>query len=167
MAAIEQHSQALLPPHNLEAEQSVLGAILLADTTLYGLVINEGLKPEQFYREQHATIYRAMLRLYEESREIDVLTVTEELKQSGELEQVGGPAMVDALAGAAPAAGNVREYARIVQSNALLRRLLATTQQIQANVWNHEAPARELVAMGFVVVASIGSSRTALGSAEA
>ncbi len=145
MAAIEQHAAALLPPHNLEAEQSVLGAILLADTTLYGLVINEGLKPEQFYREQHATIYRAMLRLYEESREIDVLTVTEELKQSGELEQVGGPAMVDALAGAAPAAGNVREYARIVQSNALLRRLLATTQQIQANVWNHEAPARELV----------------------
>ncbi|HEX7290990.1 MAG TPA: replicative DNA helicase [Conexibacter sp.] len=145
MAAIEQTHQALLPPHNLEAEQSVLGAILLADTTLYGLVINEGLKPEHFYREQHATVYRAMLRLYEESREIDVLTVTEELKQTGELEQVGGPAMVDALAGAAPAAGNVREYARIVQSNALLRRLLATTQQIQANVWNHEAPARELV----------------------
>jgi len=145
VAAIEQHHQALLPPHNLEAEQSVLGAILLADTTLYGLVINEGLKPEQFYREQHATIYRAMLRLYEESREIDVLTVTEELRQSGELDQVGGPAMVDALAGAAPAAGNVREYARIVQSNALLRRLLTTTQQIQANVYNHEAPARELV----------------------
>jgi len=145
MAAIEQTHQALLPPHNLEAEQSVLGAILLADTTLYGLVINEGLKPEHFYREQHATIYRAMLRLYEESREIDVLTVTEELKQAGELEQVGGPAMVDALAGAAPAAGNVREYARIVQSNALLRRLLTTTQQIQANVYNHEAPARELV----------------------
>jgi replicative DNA helicase len=145
MAALEQHQQALLPPHNLEAEQSVLGAILLADTTLYGLVINEGLKPEHFYREQHATIYRAMLQLYAESREIDVLTVTEQLRQAGELEQVGGPAMVDALAGAAPAAGNVREYARIVMSNALLRRLLTTTQQIQANVWNHEAPARELV----------------------
>jgi replicative DNA helicase len=145
MAALEQHHQALPPPHNLEAEQSVLGAILLADTTLYGLVINEGLKPEHFYREQHATIYRAMLQLYEQSREIDVLTVTEQLRQAGELEQVGGPAMVDALAGAAPAAGNVREYARIVMSNALLRRLLTTTQQIQANVWNHEAPARELV----------------------
>jgi replicative DNA helicase len=145
MAALEQHQQALLPPHNLEAEQSVLGAILLADTTLYGLVINEGIKPEHFYREQHATIYRAMLQLYAESREIDVLTVTEQLRQAGELEQVGGPAMVDALAGAAPAAGNVREYARIVMSNALLRRLLTTTQQIQANVWNHEAPARELV----------------------
>jgi replicative DNA helicase len=150
MAAVEPHaaeprSHALVPPHNLEAEQSVLGAILLADTTLYGLVINEGLKPEHFYREQHATVYRAMLALYQESREIDVLTVTEQLRATGKLEEVGGAAMVDALAGAAPAAGNVREYARIVHSNALLRRLLSTTQQIQANVYNHEAPARELV----------------------
>jgi replicative DNA helicase len=146
MAVAEtQHHQPLLPPHNLEAEQSVLGAILLADTTLYGLVINEGLRPEHFYREQHATVYRAMLELYEESREIDVLTVTEQLRQQGKLEDVGGAAMVDALAGAAPAAGNVREYARIVHNNALLRRLLTTTQQIQANVYNHEAPPRELV----------------------
>jgi replicative DNA helicase len=143
--AVAEHQHPLAPPHNLEAEQSVLGAILLADTTLYGLVINEGLKPEHFYREQHAAVYRAMLELYEESREIDVLTVTEQLRQSGKLEEVGGPAMVDALAGAAPAAGNVREYARIVHNNALLRRLLRTTQQIQANVYNHEAPPRELV----------------------
>jgi replicative DNA helicase len=146
MAVAEtQHHQPLLPPHNLEAEQSVLGAILLADTTLYGLVINEALRPEHFYREQHATVYRAMLELYEESREIDVLTVTEQLRQQGKLDEVGGAAMVDALAGAAPAAGNVREYARIVHNNALLRRLLTTTQQIQANVYNHEAPPRELV----------------------
>jgi replicative DNA helicase len=146
MAVAEtQHHQPLVPPHNLEAEQSVLGAILLADTTLYGLVINEGLRPEHFYREQHATVYRAMLELYEESREIDVLTVTEQLRQQGKLDEVGGAAMVDALAGAAPAAGNVREYARIVHNNALLRRLLTTTQQIQANVHNHEAPPRELV----------------------
>src|SRR5690242_4613089 len=106
MAVAEtQHHQPLVPPHNLEAEQSVLGAILLADTTLYGLVINEGLRPEHFYREQHATVYRAMLELYEESREIDVLTVTEQLRQQGKLDEVGGAAMVDALAGAAPAAG--------------------------------------------------------------
>jgi replicative DNA helicase len=145
MAVAEPQHRPLVPPHNLEAEQSVLGAILLADTTLYGLVINEGLKPEHFYREQHATVYRAMLELYGESREIDVLTVTEQLRQAGKLEEVGGAAMVDALAGAAPAAGNVREYARIVHSNALLRRLLRTTQQIQASVHNHEAPAQELV----------------------
>jgi len=145
MAAIEQTQHPLAPPHNLEAEQSVLGAILLADTTLYGLVINEGLRPEHFYRDQHAKVYEAMLALYGESREIDVVTVAEQLRHMGVLDDVGGPAAVDALAGAAPAAGNVREYARIVHSNALLRRLLATTQQIQANVYNHEAPPRELV----------------------
>jgi len=145
MAVAEPQHRPLAPPHNLEAEQSVLGAILLADTTLYGLVINEGLKPEHFYREQHATVYRAMLELYEESREIDGLTVTEQLRQAGKLDEVGGAAMVDALAAAAPAAGNVREYARIVHNNALLRRLLTTTQQIQTSVWNHEAPPRELV----------------------
>lgn len=145
MAAVEQHQPPLTPPHNLEAEQSVLGAILLADSTLYGLVINEGLKPEHFYREQHQIIYRAMLELYGESREIDVLTVTEHLRQTGRLDDVGGPAAIDALAGAVPAAANVREYARIVHSNALLRRLLHTTQQIQANIYNREAPAAELV----------------------
>jgi len=146
MAAVEpQRQHPLTPPHNLEAEQSVLGAILLADTTLYGLVINEGLKPEHFYREQHQIIYRAMLELYGESREIDVLTVTEHLRQTGRLDDVGGPAAVDALAGAVPAAANVREYARIVHSNALLRRLLHATQRIQANIYNHEAPAAELV----------------------
>lgn len=145
MAAIEQHQHPLAPPHNLEAEQSVLGAILLADTTLYGLVINEGLKPDHFYRTEHATVYQAMLDLYGESREIDVLTVTEQLRSIGRIDEVGGPAAVDALAGAAPAAGNVREYARIVHNNALLRRLLKTTQEIQANVYGHAAPAREVV----------------------
>lgn len=145
MAAIEQHQHPLAPPHNLEAEQSVLGAILLADTTLYGLVINEGLKPEHFYRSEHAAVYQAMLDLYGESREIDVLTVTEQLRSIGRIDEVGGPAAVDALAGAAPAAGNVREYARIVHNNALLRRLLKTTQEIQANVYNHAAPPREVV----------------------
>jgi replicative DNA helicase len=145
MSATEQHQHPLGPPHNLEAEQSVLGAILLADTTLYGLVINEGLKPDHFYRAEHQAVYQAMLDLYGESREIDVLTVTEQLRSLGRLDEVGGPAAVDALAGAAPAAGNVREYARIVHNNALLRRLLRTTQEIQANVYNHAAPAREVV----------------------
>ncbi|HEY4277524.1 MAG TPA: replicative DNA helicase [Conexibacter sp.] len=145
MSATEPHQHPLAPPHNLEAEQSVLGAILLADTTLYGLVINEGLKPDHFYRPAHAAVYQAMLDLYGESREIDVLTVTEQLRSIGRLDEVGGPAAVDALAGAAPAAGNVREYARIVHNNALLRRLLRTTQEIQSNVFNHAAPAREVV----------------------
>src|SRR5258705_7450499 len=88
---------ALAPPHNLSAEQSVLGAILLSDRSLYALVIEEGLLPEDFYRERHGTIYAAMLELYEESEPVDVLTVTDRLRALGKLDQIGGPASVDEL----------------------------------------------------------------------
>src|SRR5437764_592716 len=116
------------PPHNLEAEASVLGAILLSDRTMYGLVIEDGLAPEDFYREQHRVVYAGMLGLYEASEPIDVLTVTEQLRKTGRLEAAGGEAAVASLAGSVPAAGNVRHYGQIVRENALLRRLLSTAQ---------------------------------------
>ena len=115
---------AIAPPHNLDAEQSVLGAILLSDRSLYALVIEEGLRPDDFYRAHHATIYEAMLALYNESEPVDVLTVTDRLRQTGALEDVGGAAAVDELTGLVPAAGHARRYAQIVRENALLRRLL-------------------------------------------
>src|SRR6202012_1876961 len=80
----------IAPPHNLDAEQSVLGAILLSDRSLYALVIEEGLRPEDFYRERHATIYEAMPALYNESEPVDVLTVTDRLRQAGRLGDIGG-----------------------------------------------------------------------------
>src|SRR3954462_14211921 len=133
------------PPHNLEAEQSVLGAILLSDKAMYGLVIEEGLRAEDFYRDQHRVVYAAMLDLYEDSHGIDVLTVTERLRQGGRLEEVGGEGAIHALAGAVPAAGNVRHYAQIVRENALVRRLLSTTYEIQSSVVTHDAAPRDLV----------------------
>src|SRR3954471_3143634 len=133
------------PPHNLEAEQSVLGAILLSDKAMYGLVIEDGLRPEDFYRDQHRVVYAAMLDLYEDSHGIDVLTVTERLRQGGRLEEVGGEGAIHALAGAVPAAGNVRHYAQIVRENALVRRLLSTTYEIQSSVVAHEGAPRDLV----------------------
>ena len=114
------------PPHSLEAEQSVLGAILLSERTMYALVIEEGLKPEDFYRERHRLIYGAMMALYGESEPIDVLTVTERLRSEGNLEPAGGQAVVDGLAAAVPAAAHARQYARIVREHALMRRLLNT-----------------------------------------
>ncbi len=137
--------ETVAPPHNLAAEQSVLGAILLSDRSLYALVIEEGLRPEDFYRERHALIYEAMLSLYNESEPVDVLTVTDRLRQTGRLEEAGGEAAVDELAGAVPAAGHARRYAQIVRENALLRRLLSASYEIQASVLGHDAPPRELV----------------------
>src|SRR3954449_5312682 len=90
------------PPHNLEAEMSVLGAILISDRTLYALVIEEGLKPEDFYRERHKLIYEAMLALYNEKEPVDAVTVTDHLRQRNRLDDAGGPSAVDSLAGAPP-----------------------------------------------------------------
>jgi replicative DNA helicase len=68
------------PPHSIEAEQSVLGAILLSERVHYALVIEEALRPEDFYRERHRVIYESMMALYDQSEPIDVLTVTEHLR---------------------------------------------------------------------------------------
>lgn len=137
----------IAPPQNLEAEQSVLGAVLLSDTALPALIIDERLQPEDFYRDGHGRIYQAMLDLHSVGEPVDALTLVEHLKRSGDLEQVGGRATIDMLAGAVPAVGNVRQYARIVRENAMLRRLLRASYDIQAKVHSHEAQPRELVDM--------------------
>ena len=133
------------PPHSLEAEQSVLGGILLSDRAMYGLVIEEGLKADDFYRDRHRLIYESMIALYRESEPIDVLTVSEHLRSLGKLEQAGGKAAIDELTGGVPGLGGIRRYAQIVREHALMRRLLSTTYEIQASVLNHAAAPRELV----------------------
>src|SRR4051794_8592765 len=79
----------LAPPQNLEAEQSVLGAVLLSDTALPALIIDERLQPEDFYRESHGRIYQAMLDLHTVGEPVDALTLVEHLKQAGDLEAGG------------------------------------------------------------------------------
>jgi len=133
------------PPHSLEAEQSVLGAILLSERAMYPLVVEEGLKPEDFHRSRHRLVFAAMLALYREGEAIDVLTVAEHLRTQGRLEEAGGAAAIDELTGGVPAAAHVRHYARIVRGHALLRRLLATTQEIQTAVAERRAEPRVLV----------------------
>jgi len=135
----------LTPPQNLEAEQSVLGAVLLSDTALPALIIDERLHPGDFYREAHGVIFAAMLELHTAGENIDALTLVEHLKQSGRLEAAGGGATVDLLAASVPAVGHLRQYARIVRENAMLRRLLRASYEIQARVHAHDAPPRELV----------------------
>jgi replicative DNA helicase len=135
------------PPQNLEAEQSVLGAVLLSDTALPALIIDERLHPDDFYRESHGRIYQAMLDLHSLGEPVDALTLVEHLKQAGDLDAVGGRATIDLLAGSVPAVGNVRQYARIVRDNAMLRRLLRASYEIQSRVHSHEALPRDLVDM--------------------
>ena len=134
-----------VPPHNLEAEKSVLGAVLLDERHLHALLVEQHLRPDHFYREQHGAVFAAMMELYESDRKIDHLTVAETLRQRGKLEEIGGPAAIDELAGWVPAAGHAREYGQIVRDNAQLRALLTTSYEIQASVMSREAPPRDLV----------------------
>jgi replicative DNA helicase len=133
------------PPHSLEAEQAVLGAVLQSDRTHYAYIIEEGLRPEDFYRERHRTIFESMLALYAASEPIDVLTVTEHLRSRGKLDELGGPGEIDLLTAAAPSVGALRSYGQIVKDHALLRNLLGATYEIQAAVHGHDAAPREIV----------------------
>jgi replicative DNA helicase len=134
-----------VPPHNLEAEKSVLGAVLLDERHLYALLVEEHLRPEHFYREQHGAAFAAMIELHQSDRKIDHLTVAETLRQHGKLDEIGGPEAIDELAGWVPAAGHARDYGRIVRDNAQLRALLTTSYEIQASVISRDAPARDLL----------------------
>src|SRR5256714_9423881 len=145
--SVPRDASGKLPPQNQEAEVSVLGAILLSEQALDGLLIDVKLRPEDFYRERHRLIFRAMLRLKEKSEPepVDALTVSEELARGGELEEAGGTAYVHSLPNLVPAAANARQYGRIVKEHAMLRRLLDTTRGIQDDVFSFAGEPHELL----------------------
>jgi replicative DNA helicase len=136
-----------IPPHNLEAERSVLGAILLTGTqALEAIMLEERLRPEHFYRDQHALVYAAMLALARRHEPIDTLTVCAQLTQNGALEQAGGSAAVDELAGWVPASGHFRAYARIVRDLATRRAVLNACYEIQKRTLEGRGDVEELLA---------------------
>ncbi len=120
-----------LPPQDLTAERSVLGAMLLSKDAIADVV--EVMRPEYFYRPAHQSIYHAILELYGRGEPADFITVADELGKSGKLDQVGGPAYVTGLTRDLPSAVNATYYAEIVRQRALLRRLIeASTRILQA-----------------------------------
>ena len=141
MATAEAH----VPPQNLEAEESVLGALMVSGGALDAVILDVHLADEDFYRERHRLIFRAIKHLYERSEAIDAITVSELLRSRGELEEAGGRDGVSHLASVVPVPGNARHYADIVKRNALLRRLLAASHTIQKSVNEREGEPRDLV----------------------
>lgn len=131
-------------PQNLEAEASVLGAILLSDALL-PRIIERRLSPEDFYREKHSIVFRAMLSLHDDGEPVDHLTLTERLAESGELDLVGGKSGVAVLAADVPAAGNAMHYVDIVKEMSALRALMEVSYEIQAGVEERSADARGLL----------------------
>ena len=119
-----------LSPQALEAEQSVLGSILIDADAI--LKVGDFLRPADFYRKQHGDIFEAMLALHAQREPIDLVTVSDELERRGRLEPIGGPAYLTTLMNAVPTAVHVEHYGRIVERKAVLRNLIAAAGRIAA-----------------------------------
>src|SRR5262245_52607354 len=142
MAGIEDALRRV-PPQSLDAEQSVLGGILLDNTALDRLV--EVLQADDFYREAHRKVFRGMLRLTERTEAVDLITLSEELRARSELADAGGAAYLAELAERVPTAANILQYARIVRDKAILRSLITTATGIAARSYEASDDVKELV----------------------
>jgi len=117
-----------IPPHNLEAEQAVLGSMMIDKEAVYTVL--GILSPEDFYKESHQIIYNSLLSLEAKGEPIDMITLTEELRQDNNLEKVGGVGYIATIANAVPTAANVGHYASIVYEKAVLRKLIRVSTNI-------------------------------------
>jgi len=132
-----------IPPHNLEAERAVLGAILLEPQIIPRAI--ELLQAEEFYKDAHRKIYAAMVRLFDRSEPADALTVAEELRRAGELEEVGGQAALATLMEEATVATQFVAYAQIVRDKAQLRELIRVAREITEHGFDESEDVRALI----------------------
>lgn len=132
-----------IPPHNIDAEKSLLGAVLIDDETLAD--ISEHVTVKDFYEKPHGIIYGAMMRLYERHKPVDLLTVTDELKRKSELEAVGGSAYISELTNYVPTAAHAESYAEIVAQKAVRRRLIRASGDISELGYDEETSTQELL----------------------
>ena len=120
---------AVVPPHDLDAERAVIGAMLVSEAAVS--VVGETLSAEDFYSETHRVLYGAMMRLYAKGEPIDQLTLSDELRSVGEFDRIGGRQYVFRLVESVPTAANAARYAEIVRGKALLRAVIDAGDRIQ------------------------------------
>ena len=146
-----------LPPQNLDAEVSVLGALMTAHNLMAS--VSEILRPSHFYRPSHVSIYEAIEELYSRGEPFDWITVSEELNNRGKLEEVGGQAYVHSLVSAVPAVSNARYYAEIVRETYLLRSLIQVGRDIADMGFRREQGPLELIDRAEQMVFDIAQNR--------
>ena len=132
-----------LPPQSIEAEQSILGSLLIDRDAV--IEVADILSAADFYRNHHGTIYSAILELYERREPIDIVTVSEVLERNGQLEQVGGSAYLASVINLTPTAVNAVHYARIVERKAVLRNLIAAAGRIAGIGYDEDADVSESI----------------------
>lgn len=132
-----------IPPQNLNAEEAVLGGILLDKEGLPKVA--DIVSPDDFYRPDHGEIYSACVSLFEQNKPIDIVTLTEELSRSNKLEKVGGASYLSLLVANTASAANITHYAQIVQNKSVLRRLISTANAMAADAYDQDRDALELL----------------------
>jgi replicative DNA helicase len=147
--AAQETASALLrrtrtPPHALDAERAVLGALLL-EPSAYEAVVDEGLRPEHFYRPHHGTIFRAVADLHAGAEPIDTLTVVDELLKKGQLDAVGGAAAISQLEALLPTAAHVGAYARLVREKFVLRQLIENATNVVQSAYAQNKRVEEIL----------------------
>ena len=132
-----------IPPHNEDAERSVLGAVMLNREVLFDVL--EEVKEDDFYNSSNKEIFAAIMELYKENKAVDVLTVSEELKKRGVLQMVGGRAYVAQLTLDVPSTINAAEYAKIVSEKATLRKMITASEDITDKGYRDNMDAHEIL----------------------
>jgi replicative DNA helicase len=152
--------EAPVPPQNLDAEESVLGAMMLSAGAI--AAVSEVLSGDgrEFYRESHARIFRAALALYTKGEPVDAITLVDELDERGELDDAGGKVRVHELAALVPASANAGHYARIVKETATLRGLIRVGGEIARLGWERPGETAELVDRAEQVLFDLSQERT-------
>lgn len=150
-----------VPPQNLEAEQSVLGSMLIDREAI--IKVADTLRPEDFYRDAHRVIYEAIIDLFEKSEAVDIVTLCDALQQRGKLEEVGGASYVASLANIVPTAANCEHYARIVEEKSLLRQLIDAATRIVARGYEAAEEVEELLDEAERLIFNISQRRSGQG----
>lgn len=148
-------------PHNLEAEKSVLGAILINNQAFNQAA--EVIDAQDFFRDAHRRIFEKMVGLTDRNEPVDFVTLTDELTRSGELDEVGGPAYVSSLTDGVPRSANVEYYARIVKEKSTLRRLIQASNEVLVRAYDAEEDADDLLDEAERTIFSIAEGRMRSG----
>ena len=132
-----------LPPHSADAEESVIGALLIDSSAV--VEVAEFLQASDFYKPANAKVFGAILQLHQSGQPIDILTVSEELERRGQIEEVGGRAALADLCARTPTAVHAKQYARIVERKATLRGLIGAAGRIASIGYEDPADAEEAI----------------------
>ena len=132
-----------IPPQNLDAEKSLIGAVLIDEEVLAD--VSEHVRPDDFYEKRHGVIFGGMMRLYEKHKPVDLLTLTDELKKKDELDIIGGSAYLSELTNYVPTAAHAEAYAELVATAAVRRRLIKASAEISEMGFDEDTSTQELL----------------------